>query len=100
MLKNNPNYSLVYTDDPRLKNSPGVPGTRKARIRLEKKGRAGKTVTIIEGLALSDDLLKGLLKELQQACGTGGTVKEHHLELQGDWQEKVKPVLRQKGYKI
>jgi len=96
-------YKLVYSDDPKRRQADDAkraPGTGKARVRLERKGRAGKTVTVVEGLALSDDQLRILLKDLQHACGTGGTLKDHHLEVQGDFQAKLKTLLAQRGYKL
>jgi translation initiation factor 1 len=98
------NYKLVYSDDPnktKQQNSKKrAPGTGKALLRLEKKGRGGKSVTVIERLALSDDDLKVFCKEIKQKCGTGGTVKEHHIELQGDFRDRVRPLLEAKGYKV
>jgi translation initiation factor 1 len=89
-------YKLVYSDTPPKR----APGTGRARVRLERKGRQGKTVTLVDGLALSVDQMRALLKELQHACGTGGTCKDNHLELQGDCQTRVKSLLAQKGYKL
>lgn len=94
---------LVYSDDPDRKHPSdpkNAPGSGKAVVRLERKGRAGKTVTIAERLAISDDDLRRLLKELQTLCGTGGTVKEHCLELQGDHQARVRDFLRKRGYRV
>lgn len=93
-------YRLVYSDQASAASPRQAPGSGRAFLRLERKGRGGKTVTIAGGLALSDDQLRRLLKELQKACGTGGTVKDHCLELQGDCREKVRPLLSQRGYKI
>ena len=68
----------------------------KFRIRKEKKGRAGKTVTIISGL--SGDLKK-MQKELQRLCGAGGTLKERVIEIQGDQVEKIRAFLEGKSVK-
>jgi len=57
-------------------------------------------VTVIERLALSDETLKKLLQELQRACGTGGTVKEHHLELQGDFCNRAREFLKKRGFAV
>jgi translation initiation factor 1 len=75
------------------------PQEQTAGIRREKKGRGGKTVTVIVGLQLSDQDLKFLSKQLKQACGTGGTIKEGTIEIQGDQREKVAERLKQLGYK-
>ncbi len=98
------NYKLVYSDNPnkmpKHPDSKPASGGGKAILRLERKGRGGKTVTIIERLTVSDDDLKTLCKELKQKCGTGGTVKEHHIELQGDFRDKVRLHLSNRGYRV
>ncbi len=68
-------------------------------IRREKKGRGGKTVTVIYDLKLTPDDLKSLAKQLKQACGTGGTVKDGVIEIQGDHREKIAERLKGLGYK-
>ena len=55
-----------------------------ARVRLEKKGRGGKTVTAIDGLSLDDTDLRELGKALKKSAGSGGTVKDGRIEIQGD----------------
>lgn len=102
---NDSNFKLVYSDDPKkikknVHSPKKAPGTGLATLRIEKKGRGGKSVTVIERLAVSDDELKKICKELKSKCGTGGTVKEHHIEIQGDFREKIRPLLEQKGYKL
>ena len=61
---------------------------QEAHIRREKKGRGGKTVTVVYGLRLPPAELKALGKHLRQACGTGGTVKDGAIEVQGDHRER------------
>ena len=75
------------------------PGQQTAAIRRETKGRGGKTVTVIHNLQLSPDDLKALAARLKQACGTGGTVKDGTIEIQGDHREKIAAQLRALGYK-
>jgi len=70
-----------------------------ASIRREVKGRGGKTVTVVYGLQLTPEDFKDLARQLKQACGTGGTVKDDTIEIQGDHREKVANRLRQLGYK-
>jgi len=67
------------------------------KIRKEKKGRGGKTVTIISGLPGD---LKLMQKELQRFCGAGGTVKDRIVEIQGDQVDKIRAYLLQKGIKV
>jgi len=69
------------------------------RVSRESKGRGGKTVTVVSGLSLEDAKLQDLAKRLKQACGTGGTVKEGKIEIQGDQCERVLAELQSRGYK-
>jgi predicted translation initiation factor SUI1 len=66
-------------------------------VSLETSGRNGKGVTLVTGLALSGAALEDLGKALRQACGTGGTVKDGVVEIQGDHREKVQTALSKKG---
>ena len=68
-----------------------------ARIRRETGGRGGKTVTTISGLALDDAALAALAKRLKAACGTGGTVRDGTIELQGDHREPLAALLAREG---
>lgn len=71
-----------------------------ARIRYETKGRKGKAMTLITGLALSQEQLLEFVKELKQRFGTGGTVKNYAIELQGDHREQAAQELRKRGYEV
>jgi len=75
-----------------------VPAKKKAIVRLDRKGRGGKSVTIIEDLQLSNEDGEKLLKQLKAKLGTGGTVKNGTLEIQGDHGDTVMAVLSSKGY--
>ena len=66
-------------------------------VSLETSGRNGKGVTLVTGLAVSGDALEELGKALRQACGSGGTVKDGAVEIQGDHREKVQAALAKKG---
>tara|TARA_B100001287_G_scaffold219580_1_gene188557 strand:- start:202 stop:510 length:309 start_codon:yes stop_codon:yes gene_type:complete len=73
----------------------------KLKIYKEKKGRKGKTVTIISGFGPQNTSQIGeLLKKLKVYCGTGGSLKGQRIQLQGDIQDKVKFFLRKEGYGI
>jgi translation initiation factor 1 len=67
---------------------------------MEKKGRGGKTVTVVYGLPDNEAFLKELSQKLKRACGTGGTVMDGGIELQGDLRERVREVLQQLGYTV
>ena len=68
-------------------------------VRLDRKGRGGKTVTVIEGLQLSAEDSEKLLKQIKAKLGTGGTVKNGALEFQGDHGDAVMAELSGKGYR-
>lgn len=68
------------------------------RLRMEK--RRGKPVTILAVEAMADAALKSLAKELKALCGTGGTVKEGEVELQGEHRDRLRPLLLDRGYRV
>ena len=75
-----------------------VPGKIVAKLRLEKQGRGGKSVTVIYDLPNNAEFLKALSQELKRACGTGGTVAENTVELNGDLRQRVRELLTEKGW--
>ena len=73
----------------------------KLKIHKEKKGKKGKTITVITGFGSQKTSQIGqLLKKLKVYCGTGGSLNERGIQLQGDMQEKVKFFLNREGYCI
>jgi len=76
------------------------PKEQTAYLRRETKGRGGKAVSLVQNLTLSDADLKSLAKQLKQACGSGGTIKDGVIEIQGEHREKIADVLRKLGYKV
>jgi translation initiation factor 1 len=68
------------------------------RISRETKGRKGKGVTLISGLPLNEIELKLLARELKIQCGSGGTVREGIIEIQGDHRDKLMAELKTRGY--
>lgn len=70
------------------------------RLKKETKGRGGKGVTLVTGLALNESALKALAKELKQLCGTGGTIKEGVIEIQGEQRDKLKAHLETRGFTV
>jgi translation initiation factor 1 len=68
------------------------------RVSRETKGRGGKAVTLVKGVALGADALTALGKQLKAACGSGGTVKDGVIEIQGDHVEKVMAALKAQGH--
>jgi translation initiation factor 1 len=87
-----------------LPSKPAVPaakaapkGPARAVVRMERQGRGGKEVTVIEQLGLGDAALQAWLKELKQALGCGGTLEKDALVLQGDHRERLPELLEKKG---
>jgi len=70
------------------------------RVGRETKGRKGKGVTLINGVPLPPDELKKLAKELKQKCGTGGTLKDGVIEIQGDHRDVLIELLKAKGWTV
>jgi translation initiation factor 1 len=68
------------------------------RLHRDKKGRGGKTVTVITGLPLGQ--LDALARELKRLCGTGGTVRGDTLEIQGDHRDRLLPALQARGFTV
>lgn len=77
-----------------------VPPNLVIRLRLEKGGRGGKSVTVLYELPRNAAFLKELATKLKKSCGTGGTAKESSIELQGDYRERLRQLLPTLGYKV
>jgi translation initiation factor 1 len=69
------------------------------RVSRETKGRGGKAVTLVRGLALDDTALAALGKQIRTACGSGGTIKDGVIEVQGDHCDRVLALLACAGHK-
>ena len=80
--------------------SDAIPKRIVAKLRMEKKGRGGKTVTVVDGLPNNAAFLKELCSELKRACGTGGAVADGMVELQGDLRDRVRDHLVKKGFVV
>ena len=77
-----------------------LPARIVARLRVEKKGRGGKTVTVVYDLPRNDAFLKELGARLKRECGTGGSVTEAGVELQGEMRDRVRGILQGLGYTV
>jgi translation initiation factor 1 len=98
-------WGFVYSTDPRFKFEQEhesletrPPSQQKLRVRLDTKKRAGKAVTLIEGFAGTQKDLEELGKKLKTFCGTGGSVKDSEIIIQGDQREKVIQWFTSNGY--
>jgi len=97
---------LVYSTDPDFKleetgnndQETLLPAQQKLRILLDKKQRAGKMVTLIEGFTGKQTDMEELGKKLKSFCGTGGSVKDGEILVQGDNRDKVLQWLQKNGY--
>ncbi|KKD36986.1 MAG: translation initiation factor [Limnoraphis robusta] len=75
------------------------PAQQNLKIEASRKGRKGKTVTVISGFQTSNETLEKLVKQLKTHCGSGGTLKEDTIEIQGDHAQKLLEMLTKLGYK-
>ncbi|MBK8073808.1 MAG: translation initiation factor Sui1 [Ramlibacter sp.] len=80
--------------------APVPAGDGVVRVQREVKGRGGKAVTLVRGLPLDATALAALGKQLKAACGSGGTVKDGVVEVQGDHVERVMALLAAQGYRV
>jgi translation initiation factor 1 len=84
----------------RSATAPPAPADGFVRVACEKKGRGGKAVTVVRGVALEAAALDALGKSLKAACGSGGTVKDGVIEVQGDHRAKVAALLQAQGWRV
>ena len=68
------------------------------RVSRQTQGRAGKGVTVITGLALKAETLAALASELKRLCGSGGTVKDGSIEIQGEHRDRLVAELSRRGF--
>jgi translation initiation factor 1 len=77
-----------------------IPARIVAKLRVETKGRGGKTVSVVDGLPNNAAFLKDLCLELKRACGTGGVVLAGAIELQGDLRDRLRECLAKRGFVV
>lgn len=100
-------YGFVFSTDPNFKfqqepeevDQTLAPNQQKLRIKLDTKQRAGKAVTLVENFIGNENDLEELGKKLKNFCGTGGSVKDGQVIIQGDQREKVLSWLIKNDYK-
>ena len=90
----------VCRKNPRNLDAAADRGDGIVRVRREKKGRKGKTVTTLSGIALPETELKDLAKDLKRRCGSGGSVKDGVIEIQGDHCEVLIEELENREFKV
>lgn len=93
----NPDYQFEQEEAPQQETLPAK--EQKLIVKIDKKGRGGKQVTVVEGFIGRDDDLEDLGKMLKSKCGVGGSVKDSIILVQGDQREKITNILTSLGYK-
>jgi translation initiation factor 1 len=81
------------------KSAAPAAGDGIVRVRIESKGRGGKTVSLVTGLAMDEESLKKLAGELKRVCGAGGAVKDGIIEIQGDHRDALVEALKKQSIK-
>ena len=94
----NPDYQYESSEEEEEVTLPK--NQQKLRVSMEKKGRGGKTVTLIKGFVGSDDDLKELGKLLKTKCGVGGSTKDGEVIIQGDFKQRIIDLLKAEGYTL
>lgn len=92
------NPDFVFEEEEEDVLSTLAPSEQRLRVRIEKNGRGGKTITVVKGFVGQDEDLKSLAKSLKTKCGVGGSVKDGDVIIQGDLKEKVVSLLLAMGY--
>lgn len=96
VFSTNPDHAYREEQEERVESLP--PGKQQLRILRDKKQRAGKEVTLVEGFVGSSADLDALARLLKTKCGAGGSAKDGVILIQGDFRQKVKAVLDKEGY--
>lgn len=96
VFSTNPDFRFENEEERSAETLPAK--HQKPRIRLDTKHRGGKAVTLVEGFIGKEEDLEDLGKKLKNYCGTGGSVKEGEIIIQGDQREKVLQWFQKNGY--
>ena len=94
----NPDFQYMY-DEPEESETLS-PSKQDLRVRLDRKNRGGKSVTLVTGFVGTYEDLSALAKDLKSKCGVGGSAKDGEIIVQGDFRDKIMQLLQQKGYKV
>ena len=92
----NPNYQFQYDEPSAVETLPAA--QQRLRVRIERSGRGGKTVTIVDKFVGTVSDLEDLGKILKTRCGVGGSAKEGQIIIQGDFRDRVVALLQDLGY--
>lgn len=94
----NPDFKFEFNEEPEQEAIPN--NQQKLYVSIDKKQRAGKEVTLVEGFAGSEEELKELGKMLKSKCGVGGTVKDGEIIIQGNFRDKIMEMLTKEGFQV
>lgn len=95
----NPDYQYQYEgEESTVDTLP--PQQQKLHVRIERSGRGGKTVTVVDNFVGTPDDLNALGKTLKGKCGVGGTVKDGQIIIQGEFRERIVTLLKELGYPV
>ena len=92
-------YREFGEEEPESELSELPPNQHKLKIEASRKGKGGKTVTIVSGFQVSPETLISLTKTLKNQCGAGGAMKDNTIEIQGDHRQKLLEIVTKLGYK-
>ena len=96
VFSTDPNFKLEQEEDQAIETA--APAQQFLKVKLETKHRAGKAVTLITGFAGTDEDMEDLGKKIKTFCGTGGSVKDGEIIVQGDHRDKVMQWLAKNDY--
>ena len=94
------NPDFAYETDDEQEAETLEPGKQNLKVSIDRKQRAGKSVTLVQGFVGTSDDLKELAKMLKNKCGVGGSAKDGEMIIQGEFKQKVFDLLLQAGYKV
>jgi translation initiation factor 1 len=94
----NPNFQFQFDEEEEIHTLPNA--QQKLYVSIDRKQRAGKEVTLVEGFVGTDEDLKELGKMLKSKCGVGGTAKDNEILIQGNFKEKIFDLLVKEGYSV
>ena len=92
------NPDFQYTTEASEEQETLAPGKQRLIVRIDRRQRAGKQVTLVEGFVGKQEDLATLAKTLKTKCGVGGTAKDGEITIQGDLRDKVTALLQSMGY--
>lgn len=94
----NPDFQFQFEEEEQINTLPN--GQQKLYVSIDRKQRAGKEVTLVEGFIGTEEDLKDLGKLLKSKCGVGGTVKDNEILIQGNFKDKIFDLLVKEGYGV